>query len=42
VQKYRVEITATAEADLREIHQYIVSDNKTAADKFDIVNDNRY
>jgi toxin ParE1/3/4 len=33
VQKYRVEITATAEADLREIHQYIVSDNKTAADK---------
>jgi len=33
VQRYRVEITATAEADLREIHQYIVSDNKTAADK---------
>jgi len=33
VQKYRVEITKVAESDIREIFQYIASDNKTAAMK---------
>jgi len=31
-QKYRVEITKTAESDLWEIRQYITADNQTAAD----------
>ena len=33
MQKYRVEITKVAESDIREIFQYIASDNKTAAMK---------
>jgi plasmid stabilization system protein ParE len=33
VQKYRVEITAIAESDIKEIFQYIASDNKAAAAK---------
>jgi toxin ParE1/3/4 len=32
VQKYRVEITRVAEADLKEIYQYIAADNKVAAE----------
>jgi len=34
VQKYRVEITQTAECDIKEIFQYIASDNETAAKKW--------
>jgi len=33
VQKYRVEITQTAEFDIKEIFQYIASDSNTAAMK---------
>ena len=33
MQKYRVEITKVAESDLREIFQYIASDNETSAMK---------
>ena len=33
MQKYRVEITAIAESDIKEIFQYIASDNKAAAAK---------
>ena len=32
--KYRVEITQTAECDIKEIFQYIASDSETAAKKF--------
>jgi toxin ParE1/3/4 len=32
-QRYRVEITKTAESDIREIFQYITTDHKTAAKK---------
>jgi plasmid stabilization system protein ParE len=31
VKKYRVEITKVAESDIREIFQYIASDNRTTA-----------
>jgi plasmid stabilization system protein ParE len=31
VPKFQVEITATAQSDIQEIYQYIVSDNQTAA-----------
>jgi toxin ParE1/3/4 len=34
VRKYRVKITRTAESDIREILQYIASDNETAAKKW--------
>jgi len=34
VRKYRVEITGIAESDIREIFEYISSDNKTAAIKW--------
>ena len=33
MQKYRVEITKTAESDLQKIFQYITSDNEVAANK---------
>jgi len=32
-QRYRVEITKTAESDIREIFQYITTDHETAAKK---------
>ncbi len=31
MQKFQVEITATAQSDIQEIYQYIASDNQTAA-----------
>lgn len=34
MQKYRVKITQTAEFDIKEIFQYIASDNETAANKW--------
>ena len=34
MRKYRVEITGIAESDIREIFEYISSDNKTAAIKW--------
>ena len=34
MQRYRVEITRSAESDIREIIQYIASENETAANKF--------
>lgn len=34
MQKYRVKITQTAEFDIKEIFQYIASDNETAAKKW--------
>jgi toxin ParE1/3/4 len=34
VQKFRVEITATAQSDIQEIFHYIAADNQKAAIKF--------
>lgn len=34
MRKYRVEITRTAESDIKEIFEYILKDNRTAAIKW--------